>query len=66
MARTKIRFKASDVTRALKGAQAAGIAFPRLEIEPDGRIVVVTEKIVPPAVVATDEPAPNPWDEALS
>ncbi len=33
-------FKQVDVTRALKGAVAAGVEVGRVEIEPDGKIVV--------------------------
>ncbi len=35
-------FRQVDVTRALKGAVAAGIVVKRVEIERDGKIVVVT------------------------
>lgn len=40
MSRTAARFTQADVTRALKGAAVAGFDVGRVEISPDGRIVV--------------------------
>lgn len=37
-------FRQVDVTRALKGAAAAGVKVSRIEIDPTGRIVVVAER----------------------
>ena len=34
-------FKQIDVTRALKGAKAAGMDVAKVEIDKDGRIVVI-------------------------
>jgi hypothetical protein len=34
-------FKQIDVTRALKGAKAAGVDVAKVEIDKDGRIVVI-------------------------
>jgi len=42
MARRTSRFRQQDLTRALKGAKAAGVEVGRVEIEPDGKIVVFT------------------------
>ena len=36
----RARFSQADVTRALKGIMQAGLTPVRIEIEPDGRIVV--------------------------
>lgn len=36
------RFRQIDIERALKGAQAAGATDVRVEIEPNGKLVVVT------------------------
>jgi hypothetical protein len=52
------RFTQADLTRAFKAAEAAGVVA-RIEIEPDGKIV-----IVPMAAAANDSP-PNPWDKAV-
>lgn len=40
----KARFRQADVTRALKGAIAAGFLEPRLIIWPDGSIELITER----------------------
>ena len=40
MARSKQTFKQADVTRAIKGARAAGMEPTRVEIYQDGRIVI--------------------------
>jgi len=36
------RFSQSDVRRAVQGATAAGLTVARVEIDPDGRIVIVS------------------------
>jgi hypothetical protein len=36
------KFRQRDLMRALKGAKAAGIEVGRIEIDPDGKIVVIT------------------------
>jgi hypothetical protein len=60
MPRAPCNFRQRDLTRAIKGARAAGIDVARIEIEKDGRIVLVF-----------DEPAQsndklNPWDTVLN
>lgn len=40
MARGAPHFRQTDLTRALKGARAAGIEVARVEIGPDGKIVI--------------------------
>lgn len=53
------RFKQVDVTRALKGAQAAGFRVGRIEIDRHGNIVILSEHAAPPPAGA------NEWDEVL-
>jgi hypothetical protein len=53
-----------DVQRAMKGALAAGIERPRVEIDPDGKIVVIIDR-PEPALVAEPIKEANPWDEAI-
>ncbi|MGR3478025.1 MAG: hypothetical protein ACU0EX_10865 [Sulfitobacter sp.] len=43
MANAPASFKQIDVTRALKGAVAAGLPVGRVEIDRDGRIVIIVE-----------------------
>lgn len=53
-----VRFKQSDVTRAFKGALAAGIAVRQVEIDPSGKIVILPE-------ASSVKTAANEWDEVL-
>lgn len=41
MARKPCTFRQGDLTKAVKGAQAAGLEVVRVEIGKDGKIVVV-------------------------
>ena len=43
MSRTSPSFRQADVTRALKGAQAAGFEVGRVEIDASGKIVVIAK-----------------------
>lgn len=52
------RFKEADVTRAVRGATKAGMMVGRIEIDPNGKIVILSESIAP----SVD---PNPWDSVL-
>lgn len=53
------RFTQSDITRAIKGARAAGVHEGRIELDRDGKIVII---FGPDA----NRPAPaNEWDEVL-
>jgi len=42
MARSRGTFRQQDVTRALRGAAAAGVNIARVEIDKMGKIVIVT------------------------
>jgi hypothetical protein len=59
MARGKLAFKQSDLTRAIRAALAAGLEIARIEIERDGRIVIV------PGTSTPAQPEYNEWDEVL-
>lgn len=63
MARAPARFKTSDITRAFKGALAAGVECPRVEVDPNGRIVVLVDR--PAVPVPPESEDINPWDEAI-
>jgi hypothetical protein len=56
--RKSVRFKQADVSRALKGAHKAGLSLSRVEIDLDGKIVLVPN-------VSTVE-APNELDGWIS
>ncbi len=42
MARAPAIFRQADVTQAFRGAKAAGVRVARVEIDRDGKIVIVT------------------------
>lgn len=44
MSKARATFRQSDATRAAKAAMAAGLDVTRFEIEPSGKIVIVTTK----------------------
>jgi hypothetical protein len=48
-------FRQSDVSKAVRGAQAAGVEIARVEIGPDGRIILVTGKPVENLPAATED-----------
>lgn len=52
-------FKRRDVTAAIRAVSKAGCEISRVEISPDGRIIVVTGK-ASDSVSAVD--GGNPWD----
>jgi hypothetical protein len=54
-------FRQTDLTRALKGARAAGIEIERFEIDKDGKIVVIAEKS--PESPCDGEDERNEWDD---
>lgn len=57
---TRVRFKQADVTRALRGAQAAGMRIGKVEIDPTGKIVILSDTAAPARGSA------NPWDAELN
>jgi hypothetical protein len=54
-------FRQSDVTRAIKATKAAGEDVTRVEIGPDGRIVVIVGKPGAPPIAAATDPALEKW-----
>ncbi len=56
-------FKQSDVTKALKAMVKAGIAVGRVEIDKDGKIVIVTARLE--ATPNKEKPGQNEWDGVL-
>jgi hypothetical protein len=59
--RGRVSFKERDLARALRGTARAGLRPQRVEIDRDGRIVVILEGQQPgtPAETGTNE-----WDAA--
>lgn len=66
MART-VTFRQRDLTRAIRGAMAAGVTVVQAWIELDGKIMLgFAEAANDPAVVPDRERHGNPWDKALA
>ena len=63
MSRSQQTFKQRDVTKALKATVKAGIAVGRVEIDKDGKIVIVTARREDAA--NTEKPGKNEWDGVL-
>ncbi len=59
MSRAPSTFKQSDITRAVKGAFAAGAQSVRIELDRDGKIVVIAGKTSAELKI-TDAPALAP------
>lgn len=59
MANRLAHFRQADVSRAVKGVQAAGLEVARVEIDREGRIIVLTGKY---EVSRTDK---SEWDGVL-
>ncbi len=55
----QLQFQQRDVTRALRGAKAAGYEDVRVEFKPDGTMVVLAGKLA-----QTEKPR-NPFDDVL-
>jgi hypothetical protein len=63
MSKGMLTFKQTDLLRAIRTSQKAGLSIARVEIDRDGKIVVVTGE-----AKSTDENGianGNPWDEVL-
>ena len=60
MPRTRLTFRQRDVTAAVKAVEAAGRVVARVEISPDGRIIVI-----PARPGENVERQTNEWDLVL-
>jgi hypothetical protein len=58
MARGPATFRQQDVTRALRATVTAGIEVSRVEIDKEGKIVIVTGK-----TMGNHDTTSNEWDE---
>jgi hypothetical protein len=59
MARVPSTFKQGDITRAVKGVVAAGVAVMRVEVDTAGRIIVVAGKLADAGTGETPEDVKN-------
>jgi hypothetical protein len=59
MARGNLTFKQTDVTRAIRAAVAAGVEVARVEVDKEGRIVIIAGK----ADSGAERNVRNGWDE---
>ena len=58
MPKGSLLFKETDLLRAIRTSQRAGLSIARVEIDRDGKIVVVTGE----GRGANDNAEENPWD----
>jgi hypothetical protein len=63
MSRGQQSFRQNDLTKALKATIKAGIAVGRVEIDRNGKIVIVPAK--PEDAADRRKPEANEWDEAF-
>jgi hypothetical protein len=68
MARGPLTFRQRDVTRAIKAAQAAGVALTRVWIEADGKIVLgiangQVDLVGQPSGPPLGSPEVNTWED---
>jgi hypothetical protein len=61
MPRQPRTFRQSDIAKAVKGAEAAGLNVIRVEVGKDGKIVVVAGN---PEIAQHGAGTVNEWDEA--
>jgi hypothetical protein len=60
MARAPSNFRQQDVTRAIKGAVAAGVGIARVEIDKAGKITIIATGAHEPCGKGREEA--NEWD----
>jgi hypothetical protein len=59
MSRERLTFRKRDVTAAIKAVEAAGHVVARIEIDQDGKIVIIPAR---PGANESDAEK-NPWDD---
>jgi hypothetical protein len=59
MARRSCTFRQRDVTKAVKAVAAAGVDVARVEIDRNGKIIVITGK----SAETTEDAQRNEWDD---
>jgi len=59
MSRSPLAFRQTDVTRAIKAVQAAGVSVASVEVDKAGKIIVIAGK--PSDNVS--RPQQNEWDD---
>lgn len=62
MSRRPLLFRQADVTRAVKGAQAAGLVVERVEIDANGKIVVSSIRQAPATAADIAAQAFDAWE----
>jgi len=62
VARAQLTFRQTDVTRAIRAAQAAGVSVGRVEIDKSGKIVIVAGS---PANSNEPGDESSEWDDVL-
>jgi hypothetical protein len=60
MSRARQHFRQTDVTKAIKAAVAAGLPVARVEVSPEGRIVIIAG--APGQGQDADATEANEWD----
>ena len=63
MSRGQQTFKQRDVTKAIKATVNAGIAVGRIEIDKDGKIIIVPAR--PEDAGNREKPGENEWNGVL-
>lgn len=62
MSRRASKFRQSELSRAIKAVEGAGLHVCRIEVEPDGKIVVLTDGRSNGTQQSNTE---NEWDAVL-
>lgn len=62
---TRATVSASGITRSLKAIASAGVPIGRVEIKPDGTIIIHTVDDAAPVAMLPSAQEANEWDEVL-